>query len=248
MTPFGVPEIITAVAGADSVLDAGCGSARLTVALADAGAAEVVGIDTSRERLDQGTARLPTHPVGTRVELMVADFDQSLPFPAGRFAATVSRLALMIARNPIATLRELARVTATGGRVVTAVWAPVDDNPWFAFPRSAATTVLGPDRADYARAFGRIGRPEEAAELHRAAGLTDVRAQTLRQNLGVHDAAALWTWITRENGHVRGLDATLTTAERAAVLEELARSTADYRRADGSLGLPRTLTLVTAIA
>jgi SAM-dependent methyltransferase len=248
MTPFGVPEIIAAVSGARSVLDAGCGSARLTVALADAGATEVVGIDTSRERLEQGARRLSTHAAGPRVKLMPADFDQSLPFPAARFAAAVSRLALMIARDPIATLRELARVTAIGGRVVTAVWAPVSDNPWFALPRSAAATVLGTDRADYARAFGRIGRPEEAAELHRAAGLAAVRAQTLRQTLDVHDAAALWTWMTRENGHVRRLDATLSAAERAAVLEELARLTAEYRSADGSLGLPRTMTLVTATA
>lgn len=81
MTPLGVPEIVAAVSGAGSVLDASCGSARLTVALADAGAAEVVGIDTSRERLDRGTTRLSTHPVGPRFKLMAADFDQSLSLP-----------------------------------------------------------------------------------------------------------------------------------------------------------------------
>jgi hypothetical protein len=31
MAPFGVPEIVAAVAPADAVLDAGCGSARLTL-------------------------------------------------------------------------------------------------------------------------------------------------------------------------------------------------------------------------
>jgi SAM-dependent methyltransferase len=248
MTPFGVAEIVAAVAGAGSVLDAGCGSARLTVALADAGAGEVVGIDTSLERLEQGRARLSTHPSGPSVKLMAADFDQVLPFPEGRFAATVSRLALMIAGDPIATMRELGRVTATGGRVVTALWAPVGDNPWFALPRSAAAAVLGPERADYARAFGRIGSREEAADVHRAAGLTEVRAQTLRQTLDFQDAAALWTWMTRENGHVRRLDARLTDAELAAVLEELARLAFEHRRADGSLDLARTMTLVTAIA
>jgi SAM-dependent methyltransferase len=246
MTAFGVTEILAAVAGAGSVLDAGCGSARLTVALAQAGAANVVGIDTSPKRLEQATERISTHAMGATVELMVADFDKSLPFPDRRFAATVSRLALMIAKDPIATLRELARVTAPGGRVVTALWAPVSENPWFGLPRSAAAAVLGPGRADYARAFGRIGRPEEAAELHRAAGLTDVRAQTLRQTLELQDASALWTWMARENGHVRRLDAALTTAERAAILEELASRAVEHCRADGLLGLPRTMTLVTA--
>jgi SAM-dependent methyltransferase len=244
MLPFGVAEISTAVAGASPVLDAGCGSARLTVALAQAGAAEVVGFDTSRERLEQANERVSAHATRARVELMVADFDQPLPFPDGRFAAAVSRLALMIAADPVVTLQELARVTAAGGRVVTALWAPVDENPWFGLPRSAAAAVLGPGRADYARAFGRIGAPEEAAELHRAAGLNDVRVQTLQELLELEDAAALWTWMTRENGHVRRLDAALSSAERAGIVEELASLTSEHRRADGSLGLPRTMTLV----
>jgi SAM-dependent methyltransferase len=246
MAPFGVSEIVVAVAAAGSVLDAGCGSARLTLALADAGAAEVVGIDTSAERLTQGRARISTHPMGARVMLIEADFDRELPFLDGRFSAAVSRLALMIAADPVATLRELQRVTAPGGRIVTALWAPVEDNPWFALPRTAAVAVVGPDRADYARAFGRLGAPETASEVHRAAGLADVQAETLRQTLDVPDAAGLWAWMVGENGHVRRLDAALSVSERAAVLDELRRLVSDHRTDDGSLRLPRTLTLVTA--
>jgi SAM-dependent methyltransferase len=246
MAPFGVPEIVAAVAAAGPVLDAGCGSARLTLALADAGVADVVGIDTSLERLTQGRARISTHPMGARVKLMEADFDRVLPFPDGRFGAAVSRLALMIATDPVATLRELRRVTAAGGRIVTALWAPVNDNPWFALPRSAAAAVLGPKRADYARAFGRLGSPEAATGAHRAAGLADVQAATLRDTLDFEDPAALWTWIARENGHVRRLDAALTVSQRAAVLDQLDRLVAKHRGSDGSLALQRSMTLVTA--
>ena len=248
MAPFGVPEIVTAAAAARSVLDVGCGSARLTLALADAGAAEVVGIDTSSERLAQGRARCAAQASGARVELIEADFDAALPFPDGRFGAAVSRLALMIATDPVATLRELRRVTAPGGRIVTALWAPVGDNPWFALPRAAAAAVVGADRAGYARAFGRLGSAEEAMQAHRAAGLADVRAETLRQTLDVPDATGLWNWMVAENGHVRRLDAALGDAERAAVLDELRRLVADHRVPDGSLRLPRAMTLVTANA
>lgn len=248
MAPFGVPEIVAAVADARSVLDAGCGSARLTLALAEAGTDEIVGIDTSDERLAQGRARISSHPMGARVKLIGADFDRALPFPDGRFDATVSRLALMIATDPSATLRDLRRVTAEGGRIVTGLWAPATDNPWFALPRVAAATVVGGERADYARAFGRLGSPKEATAIHRAAGFAEVRAQTLRQTLEVQDAAALWTWMVAENGHVRRLDAALSPSERAAVLDELQRLVADHHAPGGPLRLPRTLTLVTATA
>ena len=233
MPPFGVPQIVAAVARAGSVLDAGCGSARLTLALVEAGAAKVVGIDTSLERLAQGRARLSAHPMSAHVTLMEADFDHALPFPEGRFSAAVSRLALMIASDPVATLRELRRVTVAGGRIVTALWAPADSNPWFALPRAAAAAVVSPERADYARAFGRLGEPDQATAVHRAAGLADVQAETLRHTLDVQDAGALWTWMTGENGHVRRLDATLSVSERAAVLDELDRTH------DGSLAATR---------
>ncbi|HXV95205.1 MAG TPA: class I SAM-dependent methyltransferase, partial [Gaiellaceae bacterium] len=54
--PFGAHELLAAVAGAGRVLDLGCGSGRLTLALARAGAA-VTGLDTSRERLEQARRR-----------------------------------------------------------------------------------------------------------------------------------------------------------------------------------------------
>jgi SAM-dependent methyltransferase len=184
--------------------------------------------------------------MGARVKLIEADFDHVLPFADGRFAAAASRLALMTAADPVATLRELRRVTAAGRRIGTALWAPVDENPWFALPRAAAAAVVGPERADYARAFGRLGGPQEATEVHRAAGLADVQAQTLRETLDIRDATDLWSWMTRENGHVRRLDATLSASERAAVLEELDRLVAGHRTHDDALALPRAMTLVTA--
>ena len=237
-----------AVAPAGSVLDAGCGSARLTLALADAGAAEVVGIDTSDERLAQGRTRISTHPMGARVKLIEADCDRVLPLPDSRFGAAVSRLALMIATDPVATLRELRRVTVSGGRIVSALWAPVDDNPWFALPRAAAAAAVGRDRADYARAFGRLGGPEQADRgssrrrtRRRASPDAAANARRTRRRRPVDLDG-------RRDGHVRRLDAALSVSERSAVLGELQRLVADHRARDGSLRLPRAMTLVTATA
>jgi len=240
--PFGTVEILSAVAGAQRVLDVGCGSGRLTVALARTGA-DVTGIDTSGERL--GEARLRAAATGVELQLIEADFDTSLPFADAAFDAAASRLALMIAEDPVATIRELRRVLEPDGRVATAIWASLSENPWFAVPRETIAAVLGDPRASFARAFGKLGDPAEAAAVHRAAGLTDVEACMLREHVAVADATEHWERLARENGHFRRVAASLTAGERDAVASELAARLARYREGD-HLSLPRTLVLVTA--
>jgi len=240
--PFGTAEILAAVAGTRRVLDAGCGGGRLTVALARAGA-EVTGVDTSVERLEQARRRACDAGVGLR--LVEADFNAALPFSDASFDAVSSRLALMAADDPVATLRELRRVLEPGGRLATVLWASLAENPWFAVPREAVAAVLGDERASFARAFGRLGDPEEAATVHRAAGLCDVEACLLRERTVVADAAEHWARLARENGHFRRVAATLSDAERAALADEVEARLARYREGD-DLSLQRTLVLVTA--
>jgi SAM-dependent methyltransferase len=240
--PFGVTELLQSVAGARRVLDAGCGSGRLTVALARAGAT-VTGLDTSPTAL--ADARRRAAEAGVELTLVEADLNEPLPFADAAFDAVTSRLVLMIADDPAQTLRELARTLEPGGRVATALWAELARNPWFAEPRAAIATVLGPERAAFARAFGRLGDPDEAAAAHERAGLVEVESRLLPDRLLRADAAEHWRVLAAENGHFRRVDETLDDAARAAVTAELARRLSPY--ADGDeLALPRTLVLVTA--
>ncbi len=239
--PFGARELIAAVAGAQHVLDAGCGSGRLTVALARAGA-EVTGFDTDEYRLTQAERRAAE--AGVELELVRADFNEPLPFDEASFDAVTNRLALMAASDPVSTLRELRRVLAPGGRLATVLWATLPENPWFALPREAIATVLGQERASFARAFGKLGDPAEAAAVHRAAGLSDVQASLLREQATPADAEAHWEQLARENNHFARVAAELSSAQRAALLVEIAARFSPYTR-DG-LCLPRTLVLVTA--
>lgn len=239
--PFGTAEILAAVEGARRVLDAGCGGGRLTVSLAQAGA-EVTGIDTSVERLEQ--ARRRALDGGVELRLLEADFNLPLPFSAS-FDAVTSRLALMAADDPVATLRELRRVLEPGGGLVTVVWAAVAENPWFAVPREAVAAVLGDERASFARAFGRLGDPDEVAAVHRTAGLQHVEARLLRERRVAVDAAEYWRGLAGENGHFRRIAAALSDAERESLAGEVEARLAPYREGD-HLSLPRTLVLVTA--
>ncbi len=240
--PFGAAELVAAVEGARNVLDAGCGSGRLTVALAHAGA-EVTGIDTNSSQLEEAERR--ADEAGTSLTLLDADFNAALPFTDGSFDGVTSRLSLMAADDPVATLRELRRVLEPGGRIATVLWASPDENAWFGVPRTAIGAVLGPERAAFARAFGRLGEPEEAAAAHRAAGLLDVEAIRLHERRSASDAATYWRELSAENGHFRRVAASLGTAEADALASEIESRLEPYREGD-HLALPRTLVLVMA--
>jgi SAM-dependent methyltransferase len=240
--PFGIPELLDATRDAACVLDAGCGSGRLTVALAAAGAA-VTGFDTSPDAL--AAARDRAAAAGVSLTLVQADMNEPLPFADSEFDASTSRLALMVAADPVATLRELTRTLRPGGRVATALWSTLDRNPWFDEARAAVRAVLGYGEGAFAGAFGKLGAPDEAAGVHRAAGLVDVDVRLLVEHAVRADAAEHWRLLSAENGHFRRVDARLDESSRAAVIAELARRL-DRFRTGSRLELPRTLVLVTA--
>jgi SAM-dependent methyltransferase len=240
--PFGIAEMLAAAGSPQTALDIGCGSGRLTVELALRGAG-ATGIDTHAGRLEQARAR--ARKAGVAARFVAADMDVPLPFADGGFGAVTSRLALMIARDPVATLREAARVTGPGGVVVTAVWARVERNPWFGEARAAVAEALGAERAAFARAFGRLGDADELAGLHRQAGLADVRGTVLEDALWPLDAGAHWAFLTAGIGHYSRLDREMRPPERARLDAALDERLAPYRSADG-LRLGRALVLVTA--
>jgi hypothetical protein len=138
-------------------------------------------------------------------------------------------------------LREVARIVAPGGPIVTAVWARIEQNPWFGEPRAAVAAALGPERAEFARVFGRLGDVDELVDVHRAAGL-EAEGVVVRDELSPRSAAEHWRGLTRQIGHFTRLAAELTPAEEEAVLAEVER-----RLGDGdSLRLGRSLVVVTA--
>ena len=105
--------------------------------------------------------------------------------------------------------------------------------------------MLGAEQANFARAFGRLGAPGEAAAIHREAGLRDVETRTVTGFAEPASAGAHWSELSRDNGHFRRIAAALGEEERRTLLQELEARLTPYR-AQGRLRLVRTLELVSA--
>ncbi len=99
------------------VLDAGCGSGQLAIALAERGA-RVTGIDLSPEMIRR--ARDHAHERGVDIEWRTGDVTQ-LADPLAVFDAIQARVLLQFVPDVPAALRELRRVLKPGGRLLASV-------------------------------------------------------------------------------------------------------------------------------
>ncbi|MDQ6657405.1 MAG: methyltransferase domain-containing protein [Actinomycetota bacterium] len=98
------------------VLDVGCGPGGLTQELVSrVGAASVAAIDPSPPFVQACRLRNPGADVRE-------GFAESLPFDDGSFDAALSSLVVGFMTDPVAGIREMARVTKPGGLVVACVW------------------------------------------------------------------------------------------------------------------------------
>lgn len=108
----------------DKVLDVGCGSGRLAVALAP-WVAHVTGVDLTPEMLEQARA-LQAKSGLTNIEWRQAD-STALPVADGAFDLVISRAMFHHAANPLGTLAEMRRACAVGGRIAVDDLAPAAD-------------------------------------------------------------------------------------------------------------------------
>ena len=120
-----------------SVLDVGCG-AGLTLVLAAGRGATVSGLDVSPGLLGVARERLPA------ADLRDGDME-SLPYPDATFDAVVGVNAFQFAGDPQLALREAARVTRSGGRVVASLFAAPERSQGTA-AHEAMSSLIPPDQ------------------------------------------------------------------------------------------------------
>ncbi len=91
------------------VLEVACGTGRFTTMLADQGA-DIIGLDISREMLEQGRAKAADAGLSDTVEFVRGDASR-LPFPDDHFDSVVAMRFFHLMEEPLQFMRELRRVS-----------------------------------------------------------------------------------------------------------------------------------------
>jgi trans-aconitate 2-methyltransferase len=103
--------------GDETVLDAGCGSGRVTERLVErVPDGRVIALDGSPSMIEAARGRLARY--GNRVELVVADLAAPLPLPGSSVDANLSTATFHWIADHDALFRHLAAVLRPGGRLV----------------------------------------------------------------------------------------------------------------------------------
>ena len=205
---------LASVAAGQRVVDVGCGPGALTTELVvRVGAAAVTAVDPSESFVAAAQERHPT------VEVHRAAAEQ-LPFEDDSFDAAVAQLVVHFMADPIAGLREMARVTRPDGVVAACVW----DHQGGSGPLSLFWRAVHDLDASFAGEAGLAGAGDgQLVRLFREAGLRQVEQHLLWVAVEHESFEEWWEPFTLGVGPAGAYVAGLDAAGRARLREQCHR-------------------------
>jgi SAM-dependent methyltransferase len=209
----------------DRVLDvaAGAGDQTLDIAERVGPTGSVLATDLSPAILAfaQDNARRAGH---AHVDVAVADAER-LDLPDGRFDAAICRLGLMLLPDPLAGLREMARVLKPGGRACTLVFSTPERNPCVAILMATALAHAGLPPRDPYQPGGllSLGKPGLIDALFQQAGFSRVATTTLAVPFRLPAVEPYLDFVRTSASPVLQILGRLDPAARTAAWTEIAR-------------------------
>lgn len=217
------------------VLDVAAGTGALAIPAARLGA-EVVATDISPVMIERLTARARAE--GLAIDARVMD-GHALDLDDDAFDLAASQHGVSLFPDMARGLREMVRVTRSGGRVLIVAVGPLPQAEFLTF-------FLGAVRATVPGYIGlpadppplpfQAADPDQLRAKLTGAGLTDVTVEPAVWDLPVHSAGHLWDLVLSSNPLGAAMVADLTdeqTAEARRVLDGMLR--------DRSGGTPETV-------
>ncbi|MHB8466969.1 MAG: class I SAM-dependent methyltransferase [Acidimicrobiales bacterium] len=202
-------------------LDVGCGSGALVRAILDSAADDaliVSGVDPSSGFVETAQA-LTADP---RARFRVASAEE-LPFSPGEFSLVVSGLILNFLADPVAGLREMARVCRSDGTVAAYVWDYTGEMRLLRYFWEAVFDLVPDARElDEVRRFAAC-RPEPLRDMFAAAGLLDIEVVALGDTARFSGFDDYWEPFLAGQGAAPSFVVSLPAATRVALEAELRR-------------------------
>ncbi len=224
------------IAKGDRVLDLGCGTGSLALALcARPEPAAIVGIDIAAPYIAYAAGR----SADPRLSFAVGDAG-ALELAEGSFDRALSQLALNFMSEPARAIAGMRRVTRVGGVVAAAVW---DFPGGLVYQRifwdTAAALDPAADRARARHYSSPLTGPGELLAGFGAAGLDNVEGRSLTIRQEYRDFADYWQPIEHAQGPVGDYVKSLEP-ERLATLAEAVRRAYLAGGADGPRSMAAT--------
>ena len=179
-------------------LDVAAGSGALSIPAARLGA-KVLATDQSPTMLELLTARATEE--GLDIDTRVMD-GHALALEDNAFDVAGSQFGVMLFPDMPKGISEMARVVKSGGRVLMNVYGDPHEIEFFGFFVGAIQSVrpdfTGPPMDPLPLPF-QLQDPERLSQELTAAGLSDVKVETITETTEFESGQALWEWIVWSN-------------------------------------------------
>jgi ubiquinone/menaquinone biosynthesis C-methylase UbiE len=154
----------------------------------------------------------------------------SLPFADETYDAVVSRLGVMFFPDPLAALKEMLRVTKSGGSVSLVVWSKSEVNPFsYLVTRAVALYVDSSQPSLNTSDAFCFAEPGLLANLLRKAGANDTRERILHFDITAPiSPAEFWAMRSETSGTLRQKLEKLSAADRQTVGHSVLQAVRDF--------------------
>ena len=231
----------------DSVLDVagGSGEPSLTIAETVGPTGSVTCTDAVAEMVAAAQSEAQRRGL-TNVAFQQCAAD-SLPFDSNSFDAVVSRLGVMFFPDPVAALREMLRVTKSGGAISLAVWDKSELNPFSYLINDVAARYFDVAPADpNAPGAFRFAEPGALARILKDAGAIDVKERVLKFHIAAPiSPEQFWEMRSETSGTLREKLATLSPPPSGSLAQEAQEAVREFFSND-QMSIPAQMIIVTA--